>query len=278
MNETEEQKKCLNCESTLSGAYCFNCGQKVLEPSERTFKYFFRQFFGAAFFLENNFLKNLWYLLVRPGFLAKEFLDGRRKRYMPPLSLFLLINLFYFMYTLKSDLNLNLSEQVNQQPQHSFIAEKMVDKRLAIRGVDFETYAKEYYEQSTTLSKSLVIVHVPIFALFVMLFYSRKKFYFMDHLIFSIYLIGFIILFSMLTDGLLYLLVQLRMITDNNTFQLILKLTPLVIILYFFLSVKKFYSQSFKLTCIKTISLLALFVLTHGIYRSILFFTTFWTT
>lgn len=268
------QSKCLNCGTELAGVYCFQCGQKVLESSERTFKHFFMQFFGAAFFLESNFLKNLWYLITRPGFLAKEFLEGRRKRYMQPLSLFLLINLFYFMINPITDLNLSLREQMNQPHHFSFI-NKMIDRRLATRDVDFDTYAREYGEQSTSLSKILIIVHAPIFALFSMLIYSRKKFFFMDHVTFAVYFTGFCLLFAIIFRWIFSFSVWLTV--PGRVIQIIWSFLPLLLLTYFFLSIKKFYGENYFQSFVKTIVLGFFFILSHFIYRSILFFVVFWT-
>jgi hypothetical protein len=71
----EPTKKCQNCNTKLNGKFCHVCGQKVLEPSERTFKHLIFQFLGSAFFLENNFLKNLWNLAAHPGRLALDFIE-----------------------------------------------------------------------------------------------------------------------------------------------------------------------------------------------------------
>lgn len=269
--------KCLNCGTKLVDIYCSHCGQKILEPSERTFKHFFRQFFGAAFFLENNFLKNLWYLLVRPGFLPKEFIDGRRKHYMPPLSLFLLINFFYFMSVSLTDLNLRLGEQM-RQPTHGSLVRWMVDNRLANRSVDLATYTQEYNEQSTSLSKTLIILHVPIFTFFLMLVYWKKKYYFADHLIFATYFVGFVILFSMISSNILKGLVAIGILTSIWSLKYAGLFMLLVAISYLFLAVRKFYFQNYIWTSLKTVSLVVLFIASHFIYRALLFLAVFWTT
>ena len=43
---TEIQEHCLNCDTPLQGKFCHACGQKQLEPSERTLKYFVSRVFG----------------------------------------------------------------------------------------------------------------------------------------------------------------------------------------------------------------------------------------
>jgi hypothetical protein len=106
----ENPGRCLNCNTLLQGNFCHTCGQKFIEQKERTLKYFIIQFFGAAFFLENSFIKNLWRLLSTPGLMAHDFVEGRRKRWMAPFSLFLLINLIYFIVNPLTDFNLPLHD------------------------------------------------------------------------------------------------------------------------------------------------------------------------
>ncbi len=47
---------------------------------------------------DSRFWRTLWALVAKPGFLAREFFDGRRVRYLPPLRLYLGISLVFFLY------------------------------------------------------------------------------------------------------------------------------------------------------------------------------------
>jgi hypothetical protein len=272
-----QKEICLNCNTPLHGKYCHACGQKRIEDRERTFRYFCYQFFGATFFLENNLIKNLWHLLTRPGFLAVEYLDGKRKRHMTPISLFLLINFIYFFAVFLSDLNLTLTEQVNQ-PGHGSLAKAMVQRRIASREITFDDYAESFNERSTSLSKTLIILHAPILALMIMLLYLKKNYYYTDHIIFSLYLMAFVLLFSIISINLLLFLAKHSIITPRMIFQISGHAQLVVYPVYFTIAVKKFYRQSLGITLVKSLLVMAFFMVAHFVYRTLLFFAVFWTT
>ena len=268
---------CLNCGTILNGKFCHTCGQKKIEDKERTLKHFFYQFFGAAFFLENNLIRSLWLLLSRPGFLAAEYLEGRRKRYMAPISLFLLINLVYFFTVSLTDMNLSLAEQI-RQPQHGWLAEVMIEKRLDSREMKFEEYASAYNEQSTSLSKTLIILHAPILAAMLTLLFVRKKYYFTDHLVFSLYMIAFVLLLSIILFALFRFLAKTHVIAPRTFFSWIGYAQLVIYPVYFGFALRRFYRLPVWLTLLSTVAVMILIILAHFIYRTLLFFIVFWTT
>ncbi len=273
----DSSDNCLNCGTPLAGKFCYECGQKKIEEKERTIRHFIYQFFGAAFFLENNVFKNLWLLLSKPGFLAAEYLEGRRKRYMTPLSLFLLINLVYFFAVHLSDLNLSLREQLFQ-PQHSGLANAMVKHRLAARETTLDAYQKQYDGQSTAISKTVIILHAPVMALLLAAIYFRKRYYFTDHIVFSVYIIAFVMLLSILANVVLKVLVNSGIIEAQVFFPIYGWLFLIAFPAYFAIAIKRFYRESWVWTIIKTIPVLASFIAAHFVYRTLLFLIVFWTT
>ena len=264
-------EKCPNCSAMLYGKYCHACGQKVPEPGDRTILHFIYQFFGSAFFLENNFLKNLWILIRKPGQIPLDFIEGRRKRWMPPFSLFLLINLFYFLYTPLTDLNLRLNEQLNQF-HHSNLARHLVNHRLNRRGVTLETYSLEYNKKSTSYANSLIILHLPVFAGFLALIFIRKKYFFSDHFIFGLYFLAFVLLMALIQSAFIYLLIGSfgRAIFEATGSALLI-----FILLYLFLSLRKTYSLNNGMALISTLPVFIAFIISHFLYRTILFLIVF---
>lgn len=264
---TEPHHYCLNCNTALQGKFCYVRGQKQIEPTERTVKYFVTEFLGSAFMLEKNFLRNLWQVLVKPGLLAKDYTEGKRKRYMPPFSIFLLINFFFFIYNPLTDFRLPLEDQV-YQPYGSLV-KIMVDQKLARENITFEAYGVEYWDMSLKLTESLIILNVPITALFLLIWFSRGKMYFADHFIFALFLYAFVLLFSMLY----YLALYQLFIAYERWIHLIFYL---ILSTYIFCSARRFYSPQFKISAwINTIVILVILLITHFIYRGILFLATF---
>ena len=264
---TEIQEHCLNCDTPLQGKFCHVCGQKQLEPSERTLKYFVSEFLGSAFLLEKNFLKNLWQVLAKPGLLARHYVEGKRKRYMPPFSIFLLINFFFFIYNPLTDFRLPLRDQFYQP--YGSLAKKMVDQKLKNENITIEAYEDEYWNESLKLTESLIILNVPITAFFLSMWFYRRKMFFADHFIFALFLYSFILLFSML-----YYLVALQIFMPDERWIHIG--FNLALTIYIFFSARRFYSSAFKVSpWINTFVILVFLLITHFLYRGILFLTTF---
>lgn len=87
---------CANCETEFSGHFCPNCGQAV-KDYDQPFSFLFYNFLGDFFAFDTRFFKTLAALLIRPGFLTKEYFAGRRIRYAPPIRIFIFVSFVLFL-------------------------------------------------------------------------------------------------------------------------------------------------------------------------------------
>lgn len=86
---------CRNCGAAIDGNYCANCGQETavaLPPAGR----FLREAAGRYVALDGRLWRTLGALLFRPGFLTREYLAGRRRRYVRPSRLFVVLSILMF--------------------------------------------------------------------------------------------------------------------------------------------------------------------------------------
>lgn len=90
-----EDAICKNCETQFNGRFCPNCGQSVNEY-DKPFSFIFYNFLGDFFAFDIRFFKTFIVLIFRPGFLTKEYFDGRRVRYAPPYRLFIFVSFILF--------------------------------------------------------------------------------------------------------------------------------------------------------------------------------------
>jgi hypothetical protein len=88
---------CENCRAVVAGRYCSNCGQRV-EPPVHTLWHFLTVAFEDVTHADSRLWRTLGALLFKPGFLTREFLDGRRARYLPPVRLYLVISVVFFVW------------------------------------------------------------------------------------------------------------------------------------------------------------------------------------
>ena len=87
---------CSNCNTPLTGNFCAQCGQEAREI-RRPFFYLIADGIRAVFELDGRAYRSVYYLLTRPGFLTSEYVSGRRASYTPPLRLFLVISIGFFL-------------------------------------------------------------------------------------------------------------------------------------------------------------------------------------
>lgn len=267
---TKSVTYCLNCNTILHGKFCHECGQKITEPTERTLKHFVFQFFGSAFFLENNFLKNVWTLFTKPGKLTIDMIEGRRKRWMPPFSLFLLINLFYFWYTPFSDFNQTLFEQTHFSPYHDF-ANKMVIKKLANENVTLEAYTEVYNKKSAVYANSLIIFHIPIMAVFLSLLFYRNKYFYADHFLFALHLLGFILLTALSVGLVLAIDRHLLSFLSPALLSVVQFFFGAAILIYAWKAISNVYKRKWWATSLYLPLTIGFFLFTHMLYRFFLF-------
>ena len=99
--ETTEEKRvdCKNCKTTFEGKFCPNCGQSVFEY-QRPFRFLLADFTGNLFAFDTRFWKSLKALTIKPGRLTKDFIQGKRARYMPPFRFYIFVSfLFFFIFS-----------------------------------------------------------------------------------------------------------------------------------------------------------------------------------
>lgn len=94
--QTSDVASCLNCGQPLAGKFCGACGQEVKEL-RRPFLRLSLEALQSLFELDGRAYRTLYYLLTRPAHLSKEYFSGRRMRYTPPLRLFLVISVSFFL-------------------------------------------------------------------------------------------------------------------------------------------------------------------------------------
>ena len=90
------QPRCANCDAQLSGQYCGQCGQRARGRLIRLPE-LLRDAFGDLFELDSRLWRTLIPLAIRPGLLTRDYLLGRRVRYMPPFRMYLVLSLLFFL-------------------------------------------------------------------------------------------------------------------------------------------------------------------------------------
>ncbi len=85
---TSEQA-CLNCGTALIGAHCHSCGQRA--HIHRTLSAFFHDLLHGVLHFEGKLWRTLPVWLLSPGRLTREYIEGKRAKYVSPIALFLFV-------------------------------------------------------------------------------------------------------------------------------------------------------------------------------------------
>jgi hypothetical protein len=96
--EGDARETCRNCGAPVNGAYCAACGQETALRLP-TLREFLREAAGRYVAFDGRFWRTVFALLARPGFLTREYLAGRRRRYIRPARLYLFATLIFFAVT-----------------------------------------------------------------------------------------------------------------------------------------------------------------------------------
>jgi hypothetical protein len=93
----EAQSECLNCGTPLDGRFCHACGQPA--HVHRTLGHVFEEFLHGVLHFDTKAWRTLPLLVFRPGKLTREYVHGKRARYVAPFATFLFtVFLMFFVF------------------------------------------------------------------------------------------------------------------------------------------------------------------------------------
>ena len=95
---------CKNCGTELQGVYCHNCGQYA-KDLKQSFGSYIMEYLSNTYNLDGRIFQTIWLLFRKPGFLTKEFLQGKINSYVHPLKLnmfLLLVVMMVFAFSITS--------------------------------------------------------------------------------------------------------------------------------------------------------------------------------
>ncbi|MBI1287795.1 MAG: DUF3667 domain-containing protein [Flavobacteriales bacterium] len=210
---------CLNCEAPLreNDRFCPNCGQEDRELEIR-FTELVKEFLSSNFNFDTKLGYTIRDLLLKPGEITRQFLAGKRVRYVKPLQLYFFISFVYFLL-LGISTETSPNDSYNPKVHLNEVKDRSsVENQPAIVSTDnpsaLDSLAKVYDADASPWKKHLVtqakkslnpefeerftnelfsnfsismFLLLPVFALIVWLFSKRESPYFMNSVIFSIH-------------------------------------------------------------------------------------------
>ena len=266
---SQHQHTCKSCSNIFTGEYCNLCGEKVLLPSDRSFRKFLSNILISITFADSKFIKTLWLMIKDPGFVALQFSEGRRVKYLNPLSVFFLLNLVYFFFPVIQLFNASLNTQL-RSPLSGYYQNIIAHKILNLH-MDVASFSLIYNLKSTSFAKLMVMVFVVIASLPLNVLYLKKNRFFTDHVGFTVELACFNLFVNALVLTIFAKFFGLGQFLDEFLLTGIFITTNL----YFLLrSGITFYKEKGWRLILKSILMILFLKIALEIYRSVLFFVT----
>ena len=172
---------CQNCNAALiaDSVYCNQCGQAA-HVHRLSLSHLFHEAVHYFTHADKGIFHTTRALALQPGITAKEYIEGKRKKYFPPLNFLLIVaGLYVFSVTFfhlhsRSDRNISQQEQLN----------KIRDPKIKARVVNVQNTLNKY-------SNLIFMLATPLISFIIFLFYWKGPYNFTEHLVANLYFVGF---------------------------------------------------------------------------------------
>jgi uncharacterized protein DUF3667 len=177
MHDALPTPACLNCGAVLAGGWCSQCGQRAAEIRP-TMHELLHEALHEFSHLDGKIIQTAQLLFTKPGELTREFVAGRRARYVTPIRLYLICSLLFFALLSvlpAGQTKVKITKVEGASPQLTRAAER-VNKDPSIL----------LHALATALPKAMFIL-MPLFGLIVYAFYFRAERTYVPHFYFAVH-------------------------------------------------------------------------------------------
>ncbi len=280
---------CGNCGNTLDGRFCSQCGEKRISVEDYSLRKVVHEVAEDFVHLDSKILRTLKALLTMPGFLSKVYFAGGRSRYTKPLTLFVVLNIFFFVVQPHTGLlSYGYSQYLSEQSRGNERRREMVREKLLESREPEKDYAIRFNSRLQEQKKSMLIFSVPMLAIAMLVLYFRKRRFYVEHLVFAIHVYAFLLIALVLTVGMMVALMAVisplfgasgleyaKMIESEAGLSLIL---GSALFTYIFLGLRRAYQDSRAGAAIRAAGMTFVILILTGFYHDLLFYATFFTT
>jgi len=223
---------CENCSAELRGPFCHSCGQRAESLPAGALGYLSRLMTGIVGY-DSRVLRSVVGLLFRPGRLTAEYLRGRRIHYIEPLQIYLLsAAAFFLVHAYRPFIQFNpetggASSTLGPASATGNLSETVV-QRLETQGITLEVFAERFDAWVSAYLPVLLLALLGVFTLLIWALNGRSKKSFATHAVFTLHWSAFYLILEgvfrvvpipniwSVLIGLVYLVVAMRVVYQQN--------------------------------------------------------------
>jgi len=265
--------RCPSCGAAIDGSFCAACGEKRVTAHDYSITHFAEHVLESLTHFDFKSLRAVKTLLTRPGLLTREYLDGRRRSYIGPVQLFVIVNVVFAVWaptTLRTPLSVQETNAPFVELKRGLVASAMTERAL-----DRDQFERSFDDAAGLQAKTWVFAMIPLLAVVTAAVYGFRR-YFFEHLIFATHVLAFVLVWlvavnKLLTAG-LFLAGRQLSVPDLDTLASSLTLAGLAV--YFFAALRRAFGDRTITAAARALAVTLLFFPIVFVYRFLLFFVT----
>lgn len=220
------QNNCTNCNQIYYGNFCNNCGQK--HAHRYTVKHVLHELVHLFTHADKSIFSFVQHILIRPGTVALDLVEGKRKRYF---------NLFQYLLIIVGITTFLITKthfvEITMQNINSFARND--NTKISAQLANLQKQSAVVLQKYNNI---LQMILIPVFALFSWLFLGKRKYNYAENIV--LHTAG-----SAQTNTVAIVTTLCFFISSNKSFFLIMTIISLLIMLFSFaLCYRQFYKIS----------------------------------
>ena len=171
---SEDIHPCASCGTEFQGNYCPRCGQSA-SIARFSFKKAFLLFLDVWGMGNRGMFRSIWDLMLRPGYMIRDYISGMQSAYFPPFKMFFLLTAFFMIVEHGFTLGLNDEETEAAKEPTVEINESEIDKDTNAKDAHLIKITWDIAKKLNTFRKnnqtifaflSLVLFSLPLYIFF----------------------------------------------------------------------------------------------------------------
>jgi hypothetical protein len=192
----QESSRCPTCGETITQQFCPACGEHKFDRHSFSFRHFARHAAHELLELDSKILRTVRYLFSKPGFVTAEYLAGKRSRYVAPFRLYVFCFALSTLLTPHDQSVLDIKNLI--KIDRTGLANHMLAQAVSRKGIPEEVFLQHMNERLHLYNEGSKILNALVMACLLALVYRKRKWYFGEHAVASLYFLSFALLLSIL--------------------------------------------------------------------------------
>lgn len=166
---------CKNCAKEFEGNYCPECGQKASTKRFST-KILFSELIDKILPVDRGVLFTSWQIIIRPGLMLRDYLDGKRAKHTKPFQfLLIMVALSLIFFT---------QDEFKEGMQAGFSDSGKPKSDAA------QAFSQQWMQWITDNMTALVVGIIPFMALLARWLFRKRNLNLAEHVVVSCYLVA----------------------------------------------------------------------------------------